>query len=566
MLCLACGELLEPDPSAPTVIATPTPTADTPTPAQPPPQSPPGHPAPQSFDPAALLASAADYQPDRRRPTLTPTPGALENPASLSPAPPAQLTGNPQAAPASQQPVPPTSLVQPAPAVRPASAPAPVATSPVSPRPPSGSPPAAQPMPTPPRAAAPPQVATQGQQSSPPGTSVAATPLTGAGSSAPNAPPPDLQSGSAPLSRDQLAKLPPPESIGPRTVSSPPLRAETPSFTPQAVEKSPFGAAPGAQPSRGVAVPYSAGVNAEALLASGKPTTPANAGTLPSRERLADPIPQTSTKLAPSRKPQPGDKICGQCGETNAPARNFCQRCGHDLNDSPVVAVPWWQRLRQRWANRRRRTAGERPQLRGKARKWFSGARYTIRRVFMVLAVIALIFGMATPDSYLRKPLNQARRCISDRINVPQTELRPQAGPEIAAAFNGVDDVWSADEVSPFRQTDGSLRLRVEFESPVEIFAVSVLQPADDVPGARWTQMELVVPDGDRAKSQGCPIGARSRAVVNLAKTNTAAKAYSPHKVNLGGVSAVEIHLKSPVPEGLYPVAIADILLKGRKN
>lgn len=65
-------------------------------------------------------------------------------------------------------------------------------------------------------------------------------------------------------------------------------------------------------------------------------------------------------KQAPTRKILPGDLICGECGEGNAPARNFCSRCGASLKQAVVAKKKWWQRLIPR---RRRKTmeAGARP-------------------------------------------------------------------------------------------------------------------------------------------------------------------------------------------------------------
>lgn len=70
--------------------------------------------------------------------------------------------------------------------------------------------------------------------------------------------------------------------------------------------------------------------------------------------------PTARTREAPTRQFRPGDLICGQCGEGNAPTRNFCRRCGHELAEAEVVKQPWWKRLLPR---RRQRVyaAGERP-------------------------------------------------------------------------------------------------------------------------------------------------------------------------------------------------------------
>lgn len=70
--------------------------------------------------------------------------------------------------------------------------------------------------------------------------------------------------------------------------------------------------------------------------------------------------PAARTREAPTRQFRPGDLICGQCGEGNAPTRNFCRRCGRELAEAEVVKQPWWKRLVPR---RRQRVyaAGERP-------------------------------------------------------------------------------------------------------------------------------------------------------------------------------------------------------------
>ncbi|WP_124267216.1 hypothetical protein [Streptomyces sp. ADI96-02] len=45
---------------------------------------------------------------------------------------------------------------------------------------------------------------------------------------------------------------------------------------------------------------------------------------------------------------RPGDLICGDCGQGNAPARKFCARCGFELREAQVARAPWWGRLRRR--------------------------------------------------------------------------------------------------------------------------------------------------------------------------------------------------------------------------
>lgn len=76
---------------------------------------------------------------------------------------------------------------------------------------------------------------------------------------------------------------------------------------------------------------------------------PAQAKTAP---EIAEMAPQSVrarsiavTKTAPSRRLQPGDLICGTCGEGNPSTRRFCSRCGATLLEAAVVRESWWRRL-----------------------------------------------------------------------------------------------------------------------------------------------------------------------------------------------------------------------------
>jgi hypothetical protein len=61
----------------------------------------------------------------------------------------------------------------------------------------------------------------------------------------------------------------------------------------------------------------------------------------------------------PTRTPQKGDLICGECGEANVPGRKFCSRCGTSLAAAVVVKIPWWKRMFRR--KPKSAMAGERP-------------------------------------------------------------------------------------------------------------------------------------------------------------------------------------------------------------
>lgn len=104
----------------------------------------------------------------------------------------------------------------------------------------------------------------------------------------------------------------------------------------------------------------------------------------------------------PTRTPQKGDLICGECGEANAPGRKFCSRCGTSLAAAVVVKIPWWKRVLRR--KPKSAMAGERPWTAkegGKKRPKRKGiARFIgpVRRIGgIVLLVLGILYGVYSP-------------------------------------------------------------------------------------------------------------------------------------------------------------------------
>jgi hypothetical protein len=104
----------------------------------------------------------------------------------------------------------------------------------------------------------------------------------------------------------------------------------------------------------------------------------------------------------PTRTPQKGDLICGECGEANSPGRKFCSRCGTSLAAAVVVRIRWWKRIFRR--KPKSAMAGERPwtaKAGGKKRPKRKGiARFIgpVRRIGgIVLLVLGLVYGIYSP-------------------------------------------------------------------------------------------------------------------------------------------------------------------------
>ncbi|WP_460848030.1 NADase-type glycan-binding domain-containing protein [Phytohabitans suffuscus] len=110
---------------------------------------------------------------------------------------------------------------------------------------------------------------------------------------------------------------------------------------------------------------------------------------LPQRIRVPRP---TDTPKRASRRAQPGDLICGECGDPNVPTRKFCHRCGDSLVSAEVVRAPWWRRLLPR---RRPNTVqsglrpGEQP-VGAPARRSFGERLVRTARVVIGVVLIAL--------------------------------------------------------------------------------------------------------------------------------------------------------------------------------
>jgi hypothetical protein len=104
----------------------------------------------------------------------------------------------------------------------------------------------------------------------------------------------------------------------------------------------------------------------------------------------------------PSRKLQPGDLVCGDCGEGNSVTRKFCSRCGTSLAEAEVVKTPWWRKLLPR-SGAKVRKSGERTKRRGRAGKsklgvFVSTTFRTIRRaVALALVVGGVAYGLFAP-------------------------------------------------------------------------------------------------------------------------------------------------------------------------
>ena len=188
-------------------------------------------------------------------------------------------------------------------------------------------------------------------------------------------------------------------------------------------------------------------------------------------------------RQAPSQRIEPGDLVCGSCGEGNLPARNFCRRCGAALADAEVAKRRWWQRRHRR---RRQGTAGDRPWTAkggGQKRKRRGAVGAVYSRVRPVVAAAILVLGLVvgvTPglrEAAMEK-VDGTRSWVMSRIQKHYTPLAPidaTSVPEDPAqpADNAVD----ANTVTPWvaSTTAGAPPvLVVTFDGPFDLDQINL--------------------------------------------------------------------------------------------
>ncbi|MFG1648172.1 NADase-type glycan-binding domain-containing protein, partial [Amycolatopsis sp. NPDC049252] len=170
-------------------------------------------------------------------------------------------------------------------------------------------------------------------------------------------------------------------------------------------------------------------------------------------QEVAPAAPPAPARAPSTRRIQPGDRVCGDCGEGNPPNRNFCSRCGESLSTAAVARTPWWRRLRPRRGPHLVSPA-DRPAKRGGNRRL---GRRLIRGVRTYAFVAVLAFGLLAG---IYPPL---RTAVVDRVTgvrtwaaglisgatlspVHPTAVHPTGTPvpghPATAAFDGFSDTY----------------------------------------------------------------------------------------------------------------------------
>jgi hypothetical protein len=222
----------------------------------------------------------------------------------------------------------------------------------------------------------------------------AAPPAPGPSVSAPSAPGPTVSTApSAPIPAGAAAA---PLAAAAAT-SSPPAEAGAPPAPGSATAAPPEAkSAPAAAPT----VAAAAAATATAATAAATKTEPVQPAAVQPAAVQPQAVKPQAVKTRPTPKQKqpstrvvnPGDLVCGQCGEGNDPKRKFCRRCGASLQEAVVFALPWYQRWWRALTRKRVRAAGERPKNR---RRLVGGSGpglvWSVVRLLLVIAVVVVV-------------------------------------------------------------------------------------------------------------------------------------------------------------------------------
>ena len=206
--------------------------------------------------------------------------------------------------------------------------------------------------------------------------------------------------------------------------------------------------------------------------------------------------PAARPKTAPARVVNPGDLVCGQCGEGNDPNRKFCRRCGASLQRATVFILPWYQRWWRRLTTRKTRAAGDRPASRrraigGAGPGWLTGGFMKVLGIAIVLLVLLTIVGPWR--GHLRHDVSSDYHRVFNDVHPKYNPVHPFAatattsapGHPAANAIDGaVNTSWQTN--APDSGIGQSLKLRLGTVSNLD--QIGFLNGDQDTPSSYLTE------------------------------------------------------------------------------
>jgi hypothetical protein len=199
-------------------------------------------------------------------------------------------------------------------------------------------------------------------------------------------------------------------------------------------------------------------------------------------------------KAAPAREINPGDKVCGQCGEGNDPQRRFCRRCGASLVEAVIFTLPWYTRLWRRLTRRKQRLAGDRPRTRRRIIGGHGGGVIFNIGKWVVLAAVAVLVILSFVGPYHHSLRHRESRYYHNVVNIvhptynayhPTSVTATSSAPGFPASnlINNADNTtWEANNAGVGQQ------VVVTFPSPASIAKVGFLNGNQTTPQAYLTE------------------------------------------------------------------------------
>jgi hypothetical protein len=269
--------------------------------------------------------------------------------------------------------------------------------------------------------------------------------------------------------------------------------------------------------------------------------------------------PRPAKKTAPSRVLQPGDLICGDCGEGNPPNRRFCSRCGASLVAAEKVHIPWWRRIFRRRPKTAADGAGGPGGVAGVAgkrkRSALAKALPLVRRVIGIALIVGgLVYATWAPfRGWTNDRVGEGKAKVMSIIHPQYTPVHPlevtgasalKDHPAAALSDGFTNTFWAAPA------TDKAV-VTMRFDHPVDVRRALIrIGVSGNFQGTnRPHDLHLVFSNG---KTQDLSLDDKPEAQEVSLKTG-------------GKVTTIEIHVASMYKATSDAVAITEVELFAKK-
>jgi hypothetical protein len=205
--------------------------------------------------------------------------------------------------------------------------------------------------------------------------------------------------------------------------------------------------------------------------------------------------PTPRAKPASTREINPGDKVCGQCGEGNDPGRRFCRRCGASLQLAAVFSLPWYRRWWHQLRAPKTRQAGDRPKVRRRAIGGAGPGWLTswVTRIIILVVVVLIILTFVGPWNHgIRHRISRYYHNVVNVVHPTYNPVHPVSAtgtsfvrghPPGLAIDGAVNTSWQSGE----RGSAVGQAIGIKFESSTNVDKIGFLNGDQDSPAAFLT-------------------------------------------------------------------------------